>query len=113
MTDPSSTFATPRVVAAALCRDASGHVLLVHPTHKDTWDLPGGYVESGEFPAAACQRGITEELGLDWLPHRLISVDWIPHGFKDEKLFFLFDCGDLGTDDPRRRTLAGFERVLL
>ena len=50
MTDPSSTFATPPVAARALFLDGASRVLLVHPTYKDTWDIPGGYVERGESP---------------------------------------------------------------
>ncbi|MQA12828.1 MAG: NUDIX domain-containing protein [Pseudonocardiaceae bacterium] len=103
MTDPSSTFATPRVAAGALFLDGAGRVLLVHPTYKDTWDIPGGYVERGESPAAACRREISEELGLDLQPHRLMTVDWAPHEREGDKLLFLFDCGDLGTDEHHIR----------
>ena len=108
MTDPSSTFARPRVAAGALFFDESGRVLLVHPTYKDAWDIPGGYVERGESPAAACRREIAEELGLDRVPHRLISIDWAPHECEGDKLLFLFDCGDLG-DDTQRICLDGEE----
>ncbi len=99
MTDLSRTFATPRVAAGALFFDSAGRVLLVHPTYKDTWDIPGGYVERGESPAAACRREIAEELGLDRHPQRLIAVDWAPHEREGDKLLFLFDCGDLGDDE--------------
>ena len=78
MTDPSDSFATPRVAAGALFFDDQGRVLLVHPTYKDTWDIPGGYVERGESPAAACRRELKEELGIDRKPLRLITVDWAP-----------------------------------
>ncbi|MET7740292.1 NUDIX hydrolase [Streptomyces sp. NPDC005385] len=52
--------------AAAIITDQVGRVLLVHPTYRedDRWLLPGGVVEPGEHPHAACQREITEELGL-------------------------------------------------
>jgi len=53
-------------------------------------------------PAAACRREISEELGLDRTPHRLISVDWAPHEREGDKMLFLFDCGDLGADEDRR-----------
>jgi len=35
-------MATPRVAAGVLFRDAQGRVLLVKPTYKDGWDIPGG-----------------------------------------------------------------------
>ncbi|MCO1658109.1 NUDIX domain-containing protein [Pseudonocardia humida] len=108
MTDPSDTFATPRVAAGALFFDDDGRVLLVHPTYKDTWDVPGGYVERGESPAAACRREVAEELRLDRMPRRLLSVDWAPSEAEGDKLLFLFDCGPLG-DDEHRIQLDGKE----
>jgi 8-oxo-dGTP pyrophosphatase MutT (NUDIX family) len=99
MPDPTESFATPRVAAGALFFDDQGRVLLVHPTYKDTWDVPGGYVERGESPARACRRELAEELGLDRAPLRLLSVDWAPSSTEGDKLLFLFDCGQLGTDE--------------
>lgn len=104
--DPSESFATPRVAAGALFFDEQGRVLLVHPTYKDTWDIPGGYVERGESPAAACKRELAEELGLNQKPLRLLAVDWAPAEGEGDKLLFLFDCGPL---DPERITLDGRE----
>lgn len=108
MSDPSETFATPRVAAGALFLDETGRILLVHPTYKDTWDIPGGYVERGESPAAACRREIAEELGLDREPAALLSVDWDPSDKEGDKLLFVFDCGRLG-DDSERIQLASNE----
>jgi 8-oxo-dGTP diphosphatase len=99
VSDPSESFATPRVAAGALFFDEHGRVLLVHPTYKDTWDIPGGYVERGESPAAACQREVNEELGLDREPRRLLAVDWAPSDSEGDKLLFLFDCGEIGHDE--------------
>ena len=62
---------------------------------------PGRLCERGESPAAACRREISEELGLDRTPHRLITVDWAPHEREGDKMLFLFDCGDLGADEQR------------
>lgn len=106
MTDPIRTFATPRVAAGALFLDASGRVLLVHPIYKNTWDIPGGYVERGESPAAACHREVVEELGLDREPRRMIAVDWAPNDSDGDKLLFLFNCGDLADDEEQHIKLA-------
>lgn len=103
MTDPTTSFATPRVAAGVLFFNDDGRVLLVHPTYKDTWDVPGGYVERGESPAAGCRREISEELGLDRKPLRLLSIDWAPSDSEGDKLLFLFDCGHLGADEARIR----------
>lgn len=107
MSDPSETFATPRVAAGALFIDETGRILLVHPTYKDTWDIPGGYVERGESPAAACRREIAEELGLVREPVALLSIDWAPSEREGDKLLFIFDCGELGHDIERIRLADG------
>src|SRR4051794_15513998 len=57
-----STWAEPEVwyaqlpsfhAAAAGLITATGtdHVLLVKPSYRDGWSLPGGYVEAAEFPS--------------------------------------------------------------
>ncbi|MHA6628771.1 NUDIX domain-containing protein [Pseudonocardia sichuanensis] len=101
MGSPEAGVATPRVAAGALFVDDRGRVLLVHPTYKDTWEVPGGCVEPGESPAAACRRELREELALDRVPQRLIAVDWAPNDRDGDKLLFLFDCGPLGADEGR------------
>jgi len=66
------------MAASALFRDEAGRVLLVEPTYKPVWDLPGGAVEAEESPHAACRREVHEELGLDRSPGRVLAVDWVP-----------------------------------
>jgi ADP-ribose pyrophosphatase YjhB (NUDIX family) len=111
-------MATPRVAAGALIRDTQGRILLVRPTYKDGWDIPGGYVEPGESPAAACRRELREELGLDRHPGRLLLVDWAPHPDEGDKLLFVFDGGTLsntseakpdGTEVAEARFVASVE----
>ncbi len=88
-------MATPRVAAGAVFFDARGRVLLVQPTYKPHWEVPGGYVEPGESPAAACVREVREELGIDMDLGQLLVVDWAPNPGEGDKLLFLFDGGDL------------------
>jgi 8-oxo-dGTP diphosphatase len=52
------------VAAGVLFFDDAGRILLVEPTYKDHWDIPGGYVETGETPAQAAVREVREELGM-------------------------------------------------
>jgi 8-oxo-dGTP diphosphatase len=93
-------MATPRVAAAVLITDERGDVLLVKPTYKEGWDLPGGYVEPGESPLAAVHREIGEELGLDWPVGALLVVDWAPHPAEGDKLLFIFDGGSVSAMPP-------------
>ncbi len=98
-------MATPRVAAGAVFFDARGRVLLVQPTYKPHWDVPGGYVEPGESPSAACVREIREELGIETQLGSLLVVDWAPNGDEGDKLLFLFDGGDLAPEQAAQITL--------
>ena len=95
MTDPAAKFATPRITAGALFV-ADGQVLMVHKTYGNGWDIPGGYVDIGESPAAACHRELLEELNLDRQVQRLLAVDWAPNDGEGDKILYIFDCGELG-----------------
>jgi 8-oxo-dGTP diphosphatase len=75
-------MAHPRVAAGALFCDDAGRVLLVKPTYKEGWDLPGGYVEPGETPTEACVREIKEELGSAVRSDPCLSSTGHPHRTK-------------------------------
>lgn len=93
-TDPPRA-ARPLVAAGAVFVDDAGRVLLVRPTYKPDWDIPGGYVETGETPRDACRREVYEELGLCLEIGRLLAIDWSPHPDQGDKLLFIFDGGHL------------------
>lgn len=86
-------MATPRVAAGALFTDDAGRVLMVRPTYKNFWDIPGGYVEPGESPLAACRREVREELAIEPPIGQLLVVDWAPLEGEGDKLLFVFDGG--------------------
>lgn len=88
--------ARKRVSADAIIRDPAGRVLLVNPTYKPGWDLPGGMAEANEAPEDAVARELSEELALKVTLRGLLVVDWVaPHGPWDDQLAFIFDCGTL------------------
>jgi ADP-ribose pyrophosphatase YjhB (NUDIX family) len=88
------------MAAGALFRDGTGRVLLVDPTYKETWDLPGGAVEAEESPHAACRREVGEELGLDRPPGRVPAVDWVPsRPERPEGLIVVYDGGVLSAEE--------------
>jgi ADP-ribose pyrophosphatase YjhB (NUDIX family) len=66
----------PKLVAVTIpVRD--GRVLLarraIEPAH-GLWTFPGGYVDWGEDVAAAAQRELREEVGLDLAPGGLVGI---------------------------------------
>ena len=95
-------MATPRVAAGALIFDDAGRVLIVQPSYKESWDIPGGYVEPGESPLDACVREVHEELGIKPPIGRLLVVDWAPHPNEGDKILYVFDGGMLSPEDRAR-----------
>lgn len=96
-----------RLAAGIVATDGTGRVLLVKPTYKPSWEVPGGLVENGEPPRAAAARECREELGLDVEVGRLLVVDWMPPArLPDDAVLFLYACRGL---DPDRIVLAAQE----
>ncbi|MFI6100126.1 NUDIX domain-containing protein [Lentzea sp. NPDC051213] len=86
--------------AGALFFDEAGRVLLVEPTYKPHWEIPGGVIERGETPSEACRREVEEELGLIREPGRLLVVDWAPRDDED-RILFVFEGGLITGDQIR------------
>jgi ADP-ribose pyrophosphatase YjhB (NUDIX family) len=104
------SLARKRMAAGALFRDEAGGVLLVNPTYKPTWDLPGGAVEAEESPHAACRREVAEELGLDRPPGRVLAVDWVPsRPERPEGLIVVYDSGILSAAEASEIVLTDGE----
>jgi 8-oxo-dGTP diphosphatase len=88
-----------RVATDVIIRDRADRLLLVNPTYKPDWDLPGGMVEANEAPIDAARRELLEELGLSVEIAALLCVDWVPpHGPWDDTIVFVFDGGTLSPE---------------
>jgi len=85
------------VSAGALIFDRKGRLLILKPTYKSGWTIPGGVMEAdGESPWRACQREVREECGLAVSTGRLACVDFRPpRPGRPGGIRFLFDCGVL------------------
>jgi 8-oxo-dGTP diphosphatase len=95
-----------RAAAWVLFTDGCGRILLVEPTYKLYWDLPGGVVNGDESPRDAAVREVREELGLDVSVGRLLVVDWFPpRPSATEALMFVFAGGVLTDTDTARIAL--------
>ena len=94
---------TKRMGAGAVIQDADGRVLIVKPTYKPAWELPGGAVDDDESPKGACARELREELGITVAIGDLLCVDYNSSTLDYvESLMFLFateplDAGTIAT----------------
>lgn len=86
-----------------LLTDESGRVLVVKPTYKPRWELPGGAVEDAESPRAAAAREVAEELGIRRGAGALLALDYVPaDAIRTEGVIIVFDGGTIDGS-------AGFE----
>jgi 8-oxo-dGTP diphosphatase len=108
------------VSASALIYDQAGRLLILKPTYKSGWTIPGGVMEAdGETPWDACRREVREECGLEVRGGRLASVDFRPgRPGHPGGVRFLFDCGtvddaDLGAITVQPEEVAEYRFVPL
>jgi 8-oxo-dGTP diphosphatase len=87
-------YAQKVLASGCIIRDHSGRILLVKPTYKPGWEIPGGMVEANESPVQACLREAREEIGLEVRLGRLLCVDYVGVQIAPlERLMFVFDAG--------------------
>lgn len=90
--------------------DRRHRLLVLKPTYKKGWTIPGGMIELGESPWDACRREVEEEAGLTVAEGRLACVDFLrqrpdrPGGLR-----FLFDCGVFNDSELGRIELQAEE----
>ncbi|MFC8661881.1 NUDIX domain-containing protein [Streptomyces sp. NPDC057199] len=69
----------PMASCTALITDASGRILVVDPTYKDGFDMPGGMVQADETQVEGLVRELAEELDLAHPPiGQLLVLDQVP-----------------------------------
>jgi ADP-ribose pyrophosphatase YjhB (NUDIX family) len=99
-------YEIPRIPASAgaLVFDGAGRLLILKPTYKRGWTIPGGQLEAdGETPWEACRREAREESGVEVDAGRLVCVDFLrPREGDPGGVRFLFDCGALDDAQLRR-----------
>ncbi len=95
-------YVLPRVPASAgaLLHDGGDRILILKPSYKSGWTIPGGQIEEdGESPWEGCRREVVEETGLVVDSGRLVCVDFLPpRPGRPGGIRFLFDCGVVDAD---------------
>jgi 8-oxo-dGTP diphosphatase len=93
--EPADALPAIPASAGALIFDRAGRLLILKPTYKSGWTIPGGVMEAdGETPWEACRREVREECGLEVTAGRLVCVDFRrPRPGRPGGMRFLFDCG--------------------
>ncbi len=82
------------MAAGVLLRSVDGRILLVEPSYKPTWDIPGGSVDADEAPWATARRELHEELGIDRPMNTVLVIDHehAANGYP-EAMVWIFDGG--------------------
>jgi 8-oxo-dGTP diphosphatase len=68
---------SPRLTVDCVITGEAGEIVLIRRNHapfKDSYALPGGFVEVGETVEEACRREIKEETNLELYDLRLVGV---------------------------------------
>jgi 8-oxo-dGTP diphosphatase len=96
--------------AGALFFNGAGELLVVKPTYRDHWSIPGGVIEDSESPRQGCTREVLEEIGLVVELGPLLVVDYTSLATSPrETLQFLFYGGPLDDGDIARLVLPPAE----
>ncbi len=91
-----ASLPTKRSGAGIILRDSKGRILLVKPSYKNHWSLPGGTVDANESPVMTCIREAKEELDIAVVVIRLLAVRYEKNAtWGGESYEFIFDGGVL------------------
>jgi 8-oxo-dGTP pyrophosphatase MutT (NUDIX family) len=101
-----------RLASAVLLFDHAGRLLLVKPSYRDEWLIPGGLVEKNESPWTAAKRETLEEIGVALDQLRFLAMDWrSTDNDYDDSLHFIFDGGTLSAEQQAAIRCDGIEIV--
>src|SRR6516162_3225658 len=99
------------ISTGALIFDRADRLLILKPTYKSGWTIPGGVMEAdGESPWEACRREVREETGIEAREGRLACMDFRrPRPGNPGGIRFLFDCGAFDDQDLATITVQAAE----
>lgn len=116
--DYYDTLPKKRMAVGVIFLNEAQEILIVKPTYRDAWSVPGGVVEEEESLRAACIREVGEELGISVTNMKLLGLDYMSpetteYPNKSENIQFIFYGGILSENDIRdikipEEELSGF-----
>lgn len=101
------TLPKKQMGAGVLIFNENDELLIVKPTYKDHWSIPGGVIDEDESPRNACIREVQEEIGLNIENPKFLCVDYTSlTPDKSESLQFIFFSGVLKREQIKEIHLA-------
>jgi 8-oxo-dGTP diphosphatase len=90
------TLPKKRISVGIVILNQANEVLMVKPTYKDHWTLPGGVVDQNESPREACIRETLEETGLKIKPKLILATLYTKDPkYSDESIHLMFFAGKI------------------
>lgn len=84
---------TKRMAAGVLIFNKKKEVLILKPSYKDHWTIPGGVIEKNESPMQGCARETNEEIGIKIKKLKLVCLDYTSSkNHKGDSIQFIFTC---------------------
>lgn len=74
-----------RMSAGVLLFNTKKKLLVLKPSYKKEWTIPGGFVDEYESPVAAAKREVKEEIGLNIKISSCLTVDFVKYSIENEK----------------------------
>ena len=103
-----------RLAAGLLLFDVDNRLLVLKPSYRDGWTIPGGVVNEYESPLAAVIRESKEEIGIKVCVLKCLALDYTKNTIDEyisESLQIIFLGQKLSTDDVQSIKIDGREIV--
>ncbi len=104
------TIPKKRMSAGVLFFNKEGMILILKPSYKDNWTLPGGACNKNESPRQTGEREVKEEINIEVNLKRLVAViyNWAK-GDVDENVMWWFYGGILDERQTKQIKVDGEE----
>jgi len=97
---PEDQLPKKRMASGVLLFDEHDKLLIVKPSYKNHWSVPGGIIDIGESPTNCCVRETLEEVGIILRNPRLVCVDYrSPTDRTNEHVHCIYVADTLNKDD--------------